>query len=241
MVGERGGQAQTEMINYPFHPVLIGNESHLITTDLTEINLFFPTVLDTVFTSAMIKKTPLIVSSDYSKKVKYPYIFSFESLRDEPEVDSYNENQLAASILVEGKFDSYFKNRLSTSQLEENKAKGFIYEANDLSAQIVITEQQQLMPELGRTGRPFPIGFNKWERSVFKDNQLFIENALEYLINGNEFLLPDERSAFKLASLDKQKVSKEGGFWRLLNMCFPVVFVMLLHFLYSFYLKRRYA
>jgi len=243
VIGEQGGRAQTEMFNYPFHPVMQGNPDHFISSGLGEVNMLFPTIIDTVITSFEIKKTPLITSSDYSKKHQYPIPFSFESLRESVNVDAYHEKRQITSILLEGSFQSYFQNRLNRSQVEKMSSQGIslLSKSTQPSAQIIVTDQSVFMPGADRSGRKLPIGFNKWERSVFLDNETFLTNCLEYLINGDLFLQPDERSEQKLASFDKQRIVKERTFWIGFNLILPLILLLISYFGFSIYLKKKYA
>ncbi|MEE9373982.1 MAG: Gldg family protein [Saprospiraceae bacterium] len=243
VIGQQGGRAQTELFNYPFHPVSEGVKEHVISSGLGEINMLYPTIIDTIFTTATIVKKPLVTTSEYSKRIKYPNIFSFEFLRKSPNVESFSDKEIMTAVLIQGKFDSYYKNRYSEIQIKELKGKGINYKekCSIASSQIIITDQDMIMPGADRNGRLLPLGYNKWERAVFNDNEVFLNNALEYLINGEQFLLPDERSEYKMASLDKKKVRDDGIFWVYFNLIVPMFPLLFLYFGYSFYLKRKYG
>ena len=243
VIGQQGGRAQTELFNYPFHGVFQGNPDHWVSAGLGEINAYFPTALETTLTSFPLEKTILLSSSEYSKRIKYPYVFSFESLRQNPDIDSYNDQGLVLSLLLEGTFSSYFRNRMNSDQIRKLGEQGIsmLSQSKVSSAQIVISDQEIFMPGANRLGRPYPIGFNKWERTVFQDNETFLDNCVEYLLNGDEFLRPDERSDYKLAALDKEKVVKESSFWVGFNLLLPVLILLLIHLAYSFYLRKKYA
>jgi len=242
VIGERGGRAQTEMFNYPFHPVMEGAD-HFIADGLSEINMKYPTTLEKVNTSADLDFIPLVSSSEYSKEIKYPYVFSFEILREEPDLESHKLSGLHTAALIEGRHKSYFANRLSTSQIDDFKSEHgeFKIESSGSTAQIVVSDLDFALPNVNAQGAFLPIGFNSWERRVFKDNETFLNNMIEYMMNGAQFLQPDTRSEYRLAALDKRKVAVEGTKWSYLNLIFAPILLTILHFLYSFYLKRKYA
>ena len=242
VVGEQGGRAQTEMFNYPYHPVMEGSD-HLISKDLKEMNLFYPTVIEMVNTASTITKTPLIQSSEYSTTLSYPHIFSFDFLKEEPSLDSHGENDLITGLLVEGHFESYFKNRINSKQSNEWSQKGITLTANSEieTAQIIVTDQDMILPKSLPNGRLFPIGYNTWERRTFEDNKRFMINAIDYLINGEKFLMPDERAEYKLAALDKRKVASSGRKLSVINLLFAPFILLVLHLGLRLYLKKRYA
>ena len=243
VIGEQGGRAQTELITYPFHPVMEGNADHVITYDLGEVNLSFPTVLDTVMTSVGIEKTPLLTSSEYSRSMNYPGTFSFEFLRDVPDVESYTETGLVSAMLLKGKFQSYFKNRYSFEEKQDLKKLGIDFkdESNRIAKQIIITDQDFIMPGADNQGRPLPMGYNRWERRVFPDNETFITNSIEYLINGDLFLAPEEKKEIVFAAIDKRKAAAESQFWILFNLLSPLLAIMLIYLGCQYFLKQRYG
>jgi len=243
VVGEQGGRVQTELFNYPFHSVVAGNSELNISSETGQVNLFFPTRLDTSITIAELTKTFLLKSSEYSQKVTYPNTFSFDFLRADPEVEDYNLQNLVSGILIEGQFQSYFNNRFSKNDRERMISEGIDFKESGTrrTEQIVITDQEFVLPSFDKQGRPLPMGYNKWERSVFSDNEKFFINCIEYLINGDKFLMPDEKRELKFASIDKAKAVNESQFWILFNLLTPLLVLFIIYFGTRFHLNRRYA
>jgi len=243
IIGERGGQIQTELFPFPYHPIMQGNRNHPISKSLEEVNLYFPTILDTVFTNSQIRKYPLLASSQYSKVIGYPHEFSFEFLRSPLDPNDYSEGGHMAAILLEGKFESYFKNRIGkreTNILNKNKST-FIKQSKQEAKQIIVTDNGFLIPKTTAQSRSVHIGYNKWERRIFDDNETFIINSIEYMLNGSIFLENEKGDDLVFAALDKLKIKQDSDFWIAFNLLLPPFLLMILFFAYRYYLNWKYA
>lgn len=243
VIGEQGGQIQTELFSFPYHPVVQGSKSHPISRYLEEVNLHFPTILDTVATGLAIRKNALLTSSEYSKVIIYPHEFSFDFLRTPLDPNNYTEKQLIIAILLEGRFESYFINRLGIREkeiLHKNNSQ-FLEQSVRAAKQIVVTDKDFLIPTINTQSRSVHIGYNKWERRIFEDNEKFILNAIEYMLNGSTFLENEQDGELVFAAIDKKIALEESGFWIIFNLLVPPFLLMVLFLAYRHYLKRKYA
>ena len=244
VVGEQGGQIQTDLFSFPFHPVMKGSPDHAISKSLEYVNLRFPTLIDTLFTEAQIRKIPLLSSSEYARQVSYPFEFSFDFLRTPLNPDQFGEKDLMAAILLEGAFPSYFENRLGSIErnlLAQNDVK-FLSRSTPNAKQIVVADRDFLISSMNsQQTRQVPIGYNKWERRVFADNEKFLINAIEYLLNGSIFLENQQDEGLIFALIDKKMVQEKAQFWIGFNLFAPSVLLLLLFFGFQSYLKHKYA
>jgi ABC-2 type transport system permease protein len=88
-------------------------------------------------------------------------------------------------------------------------------------------------------GTFMPLGYNDFEKYQFS-NKYFLINALEYLLD-TQGLLEARGKEVKLRLLDETRAQQEKTYWQSLNIGLPLVFLLLVGWLYTFLRKRRFA
>jgi gliding-associated putative ABC transporter substrate-binding component GldG len=243
VIGEQGGKPQTELFNYPFHPVVQGNSEHVISRSIKALNLYFPTSMEIVNEDDNLIKTPLLLTSEYSKEIASPHIFSFDFLRTPPEVSEYSSEGMITALMISGQFKSYFENRLTASDKDFLNSIGakYLEKGSETSIQFVMTDAEFALPTVANSNSVLPIGSNKWERFIFEDNRQFVINCIEFALNGNLFLNQEKQTNVQFASLDKQKIANESTFWTIFNLIFGPIILLVLYVLTQLFLKWKYA
>src|SRR5690606_16281421 len=66
--------------------------------------------LDTVKADG-VSKTPLVFSSDYTRKADAPVRIAFQDMAQEPDIEKFQLQNLPLVYLLEGNFTSYYRNR----------------------------------------------------------------------------------------------------------------------------------
>src|SRR5690606_34585482 len=112
VVGMMGNTPQTELFQWYYFPVLMGNDNHAIVRNLDAIHTQFIGTIDTV-RAHNVNKTFLLTTSPYSKALMAPVRVHFSMLKEQPDPATFNKKHLPMSVLLEGQFESVFKNRLS--------------------------------------------------------------------------------------------------------------------------------
>ena len=233
---------QQEMFPWYYHPLIAPTSQHPIVKNLDRINLKFPSTIDTLKTKTNVKKTVLLSSSQYSRIQRVPTRLNFEILRYEPEVDLFNKGPQPVALLLEGTFPSLYENRLESGMKEMLQDIGAPFREKSVDTRMIVVSDGDFAKSLynNNTQEVSEIGFNKWERRVYKGNKDFIINAIEYLIDNNGILNARSKEV-KLRMLDKYRAKAERTKWQLVNIILPLVFLLLFGLVFNFWRKRKYT
>ncbi len=242
VVGSAGGKPQMNMFKYYYHPLIQSTSSHPIVKNIDRVNMFFPSTIDTVVTKPGIKKEFLLTSSPYSRYQLAPLELNFRMLGIKPQVNKFNKGAQPVALLLEGKFESAFKNRLTAAQNTalEKIGSTFLDESPE-TKMMVISDVDFIQNQFNvSTGSITPIGYNKWERKIYKGNKELILNAIEYMLDENG-ILASRAKEYKLRLLDEVQTSENKLYWQSLNIAFPLAALAIFGILFYIIRKRRFA
>jgi len=233
---------QQEMFPWYYHPLIAPTSQHPIVKNLDRINLKFPSTIDTLKTKTNVKKTVLLSSSQYSRIQRVPARLNFEILRYEPEVDLFNKGAQPVALLLEGTFPSLYENRLESGMQEMLQKIGAPFKEKSVDTRMIVVSDGDFAKSLYNTNTQevSEIGFNKWERRVYKGNKDFIINAIEYLMDNNGILNARSKEV-KLRMLDKYRAKAERTKWQMVNIILPLVFLLLFGLVFNALRKRKYT
>ena len=120
ITGEVGGRPRMQLIEWPFFPLIGEFANHPITRNLDAILTRFCNSIDTVKASG-VQKTPLLMSSPYSRKIATPVHINVNELRKNLRDSDYSTRNIPVGIILEGKFTSLYKNRFPPTGFESSK------------------------------------------------------------------------------------------------------------------------
>ncbi|AKQ47581.1 gliding-associated ABC transporter substrate-binding component GldG [Rufibacter radiotolerans] len=234
VTGYMGNQPQTQLVPWRYYPLINSFSELPVTRNLDAVQTKFVSSLDTV--KAMgIKKSPLMWTSQYSRKRDSPVSISL----NDPRVDRYpklfNQNAIPVGYLLEGKFQSVFKNR----PVPEGSSIPFLPESK--ASQIVVFSDGDLAANEvdPRSGRPLELGFDRFTRTRFANKEL-LKNVVDYLLN-EKGLIELRGKEIKLRPLDKLKLREERTKWQAINLGIPLVLLALFGVVKFWLRKRKYA
>ena len=119
--GNVGGQAQIQMLPWLYYPIFMPLSKHPIVKNLDGIRSEFASTIDTLAIKN-VKKTVLLTSSPYNKKLSAPHILSLQAVEQEPNPKDFQSPPKTVAVLLEGKFKSDFLNRPVPDGLNEQVA-----------------------------------------------------------------------------------------------------------------------
>ncbi|MBC7721612.1 MAG: gliding motility-associated ABC transporter substrate-binding protein GldG [Pedobacter sp.] len=239
VVGSAGGKPQSQLLKWPYYPLVSGNNGHPISKNLDPIFCKYVNSIDTV-KAVGITKTILLATSENGKKIGTPAIISFASLKYADDVKEFTEPNIPVAVLLEGKFKSLFANRLSDIKIDSlQKANAaFLPIANKNGKLIVISDGDMFLNELSQKG-PLPIGLNKYTNYTFA-NKDFLLNCMDYLV-GKNGIFESRNKDFTLRLLNKEKVEADYTKWQLINIAGPIILVIIIGVLLQWIRRRKYA
>ena len=235
VTGQTGGKPQLKLMDWPFFPLINHYADHPITRNLDAVVTKFVSSIDTV-KAAGIKKTPLLMTSQYTHAVSAPVNVSINTLRREVKAEDYTQQFVPVGYLLEGSFTSLFKNRFlpEGSDQKDFKADGVP------SKLIVIADGDIARNDVNpRTGQPQPLGYDPFTKYTFA-NQDLLMNALAFLTNENG-LIRARNKEVKIRPLDRDKAQAEMFKWQLINLALPLILLCGYGIIRSMLRKRKYA
>lgn len=233
--GSVAGQAQFDFFPWYYFPLVSPQISHPVVSNINAVKTEFVSSIDTIQIPG-IKKTYLLNSSPYSRRVNAPVYINMEVLGYEPDQAQYQEQYLPVAVLLEGKFTSVFMNRIPPS-LAYSKDIGFTG-FSEPTAMIVVSDADIIKNQFSR-GYPLPLGYDKWTEQTF-GNKKFILNAIDYLTEGSDLITIRSRE-LQLRMLDNTYLKSNKLKWKVINVVIPPLLVILFGVVYMIIRRKRYT
>jgi gliding-associated putative ABC transporter substrate-binding component GldG len=230
--GEQGSATQFQEFNWKFAPQVYSQSNHPIVKNLGGIKFDFANAIDTLKNG--IKKTVLLQSSPYSKRIGTPTEINLNSVNEETSPADYlNKGHIPLAVLLEGKFHSMFENRILAFDQNNFQAKG------KPSKMIVISDGDIIKNQLDKNGMPVELGYDQSSGNLY-DNKDLLMNCVNYLLDDTG-LINIRSKDLDLPLLDKEKVYENYTNIQLLTIGLPIAILGVFGFLFSFLRKRKYS
>ena len=142
--------------------------------------------------------------------------------------------------MLEGSFESVFKNRPTDRYIGEIKYK--VIEKSVPTKMIVVADGDVIRNEVRHTATrdiPLSLGEDRYTKQIY-GNKDFILNAVNYLIDDIN-LMNIRSKELRLRLLNEERIKKEQFKWKLINVVFPVLFVIFFGVLVVLIRKRKYT
>ncbi len=239
--GMVGNAPQFDLFRYPYHVLALPQNNHPVVKGLEAVNLFFPSSIDTtVQTRTGLRKTVLLQSSDNALAQKLPIGMDFNFLRYDLEAERFNKSGLVMGLLIEGTFSSMYTNRLTEENRELLRTVGQAFrEQSPPNRMIIVSDGDLAANPVTPDQKVMPLGLNRFEQYQFS-NKDFLINSLEYLLD-DQGVITARGKEVKLRLLNTERAQAEAGFWQLLNIGLPLLFLAGFGVLYNWWRRRRYA
>jgi ABC-2 type transport system permease protein len=235
ITGEAGGKPQIQLLPWPFFPLLNHYADHPVTRNLDAVVAKFVSSIDTVKADA-IKKTPLLFSSQYSRKLSAPVPVNINDVRNNIKDENFSERHIPVGYLLEGRFTSIYKNRFLPEGVEQDN----VQETGEPAKLIVFADGDLVRNDVNpRTNQPQQLGYDPFTRYTFANEQLLM-NAVAYLVNDNG-LIAVRNKEVKIRPLDKGRIRLEKTKWQVINLVVPVIFMVAFGVIRATLRKRKYS
>ena len=230
--GDPGSAAQFQVFNWKFAPQVYPISSHPIVKNLGGIKFDFASGIDTLKNG--IKKTVLLQSSQYSKKIGTPKEINLNIVAEETSPNHYkNTGNIPLSVLLEGSFLSMFENRVLPF---DQKSFQSISKANKM---IVISDGDLVKNQLDKNFQPIELGYDQRSGNLF-DNKDFLMNCVNYLLDDTG-LINIRSKDLDLPLLDKEKVYEKYTFTQIITIGLPLLILLLFGVAFTFLRKKKYS
>ncbi|MFV8337436.1 gliding motility-associated ABC transporter substrate-binding protein GldG [Flavobacterium sp. RSP29] len=230
--GEQGSATQFQEFNWKFAPQVYPNSLHPIVKNLGGIKFDFANPIDTLKNG--IKKTILLQSSQYSKKIGTPTEINLNSVAEETSPNDYlNKGKIPLSVLLEGSFHSMFENRVLPFEQKTFQVTG------KQNKMIVISDGDLIKNQLDKNFQPVELGYDQRSGNLY-DNKDFLINCVNYLLDDTG-LINIRSKDLDLPLLDKEKVYENYTQTQILTIGLPILILGLFGIVFTFLRKRKYS
>ena len=230
--GEQGSATQFQEFNWKFAPQVYSQSNHPIVKNVGGIKFDFANAIDTLKNG--IKKTVLLQSSPYSKRIGTPTDINLNSVNEETTPADYlNKGNIPLAVLLEGKFHSMFENRILAFDQNNFQAKG------NSSKMVVISDGDIIKNQLDKNGMPVELGYDQRSGNLY-DNKDFLMNCVNYVLDDTG-LINIRSKDLDLPLLDKEKVYENYTNIQLLTIGLPIAILGVFGLLFTFLRKRKYS
>lgn len=229
------GNGTYQMVPWQFDPIVNNYNKHLITkyySAETPIWLKEVCTLDTLNKTG-VKKTPILFTSSFSKKISQPIIVPFNQMVLEKNNFPQGAGEKAVAYLLEGSFPSHFY-RLPAPP--NTQPLSFLDKGNPDARLFVISDGDLINPQKGRQ-KPLPIGYNQYMKTKFF-NYSFFKRTIDYMMDEPmiEYL---KTTSINYHPLNKKKVIKEKDKMVWLNLLVPPILPIAFFFIIPLVLRKR--
>lgn len=235
VTGERpDGTPQLHLIEWPFFPLINRFADHPITHNLDRILTKFVSSIDTVKAPG-VRKTPLLFTSQYSRKLTAPVNVNINELRRNLAAEKFTESFIPVAYLLEGTFTSLYKNRF----LPEGADQGSFRDQSVDTRIIVVADGDVAKNEVKRTGEPLPLGFDPFANYTFANQDLLL-NMIAYLAD-EDGLIRARTKEITIRPLDREQVADEKLRWQAINLGIPLAVLIAFGVVRAYWRKRKFA
>lgn len=229
--GEQGSATQYQAFNWKFAPLVYPESQHPIVKNLGGIKFDFANPIDTLKNG--IKKTVLLQSSQYSKKVGTPTEINLNIVAEETSPNHYiNTGNIPMAVLLEGNFHSAFQNRVLAFNQNNFEATA------KTGKMIVISDGDIIKNQLDKNYAPVELGFDQRSGNLY-DNKDFLLNCVNYLLDDTG-LINIRSKDLDLPLLDKEKVYEKYTQTQVLTIGLPILILTIFGAVFGFLRKRKY-
>jgi ABC-2 type transport system permease protein len=233
--GEVGGQAQIQMLPWLYYPLFMPYSKHPIVKNLDAIHSEFASTIDLLDTKN-VKKTILLASSPYNKKISAPHILSLQALEQEPNPKDFQGTPKTVAVLLEGKFTSDWRNRPLPDSLGEAVT---IMPESVPTKMVVISDGDILKNQIGSDGSPYPLGYDHYTQQSYGNKNLLL-NIADYMTDDSG-LIALRTKEIKIRLLNRARIRNEKLYWQLVNTVGPLALVLICAIFQHYIRKRKYA
>ena len=222
-------------MDWLFFPVINQYADHPITRNLDATLTRFVSSIDTVKAEG-VRKTPLMFSSAYARKLVTPVRVSVSDLRKIVNPEKFSERKIPIAWLLEGEFSSVYKNRYLPEGFE-NK----LFKEKSLPTKIIVVADGDVVRNdvNPRNNQPQQLGYDPITQYTFANQDLLL-NMMAYLTD-EDGLITARNKEVKIRPLDKEKIRINRAYWQTINLVLPLVVVALFGLGITYLRKRKYA
>ncbi|MBL7864816.1 MAG: gliding motility-associated ABC transporter substrate-binding protein GldG [Cyclobacteriaceae bacterium] len=235
VTGNMNGTPQITPMEWPFFPLVNHYAAHPMTKNLDATALRFASSMDSV--KAMgIRKTPLLFSSTYARRVSAPLKINVNDLRKEINPKNFASGPYVFGYLLEGKFTSLFRNRFLPDGVDSTGIRTTGVETKI----VVIADGDLARNEMNRrSGQPVELGFDAMTNHTFANRELLL-HMIAYLTDDSGLITARSKELL-IRPLNKERIRNSRMILQSINILVPVGIIIALTLIKMYWRQRRYG
>jgi len=234
-------QGQPKLVPVPwlYSPLLGVAQNHPVTRNINLVRGGFVGTIDTVGSNLQLQRQVLLRTSQYTKSNNTPVFINMADINRQPKQSEFNTPHQMVAVIQEGVFSSVFTNRRVPKELDQT----IQIRENSVPTRMMVVADGDIIRNNVRfkTTNPqiMPLGYDEGSKQIY-GNKDFIVNAVNYLCDEDGWMqLRGRHLALRL--LDRQKLSAGTAWWKVLNVAFPILCIVLGSLLFVFIRYRRFS
>lgn len=236
----QGQQMQFVPRAWYYSPTILPQEQHPIVKNLDRIKFDFVSPVDTINTSAPIRKDILIRSSDKSTIFAAPNGLDLMWSLYDRDPKEFTHPYQPVAVLLEGPFNSYFKQKVLPDEIVNSPEIG--YKRAGSSTKIIVIGDGDMASNPVRQGQAGPLGVDRYNRvnPAFYANKTFLLNCANYLLDDKGLISVRSREV-TLRLLDRAKIREQRTWWQMVNVGAPILSILMFGFFRMWSRRRSYG
>lgn len=219
-----------------YSPLLMPMPNHAITRNIAPVKAEFASFIEKVGENDSVNATVLLCTSSKTALEKAPMSLRADIVNLSPESPYFAYSYMPVAMLLEGKFKSVYANRLAPENVVTEGKKPIKRSEN--TKMLVVADGSIALNSLQGFAsgyEPLPLGYDKYMKMQFGNND-FMLNAVNYLADDGDWMqLRNKKISLRI--LDKEKVARNGEFWKWFCIAVPVL--LLIIFSIGFQIVRK--
>lgn len=234
-VGNMGDKPEIKPMPWRFFPLLNHFGNHVITRNINAVYSRFLSSIDTVGGIPGLRKSPLLMTSQYTQLLNTPALVGYNDARKEPNPAEYNDGEKLAAILLEGTFTSVFQNRILPDDPRHStfKSQGNGKVIICADGDIVVNDVDY------KRGAPLPLGYDRVSSQTY-GNKDFVMHALDYMTDANGIITARNKEV-SIRALDQIQIKESKKFWQSINILLPLLLIALFGAIRYYFRLRKFT
>jgi ABC-2 type transport system permease protein len=233
--GSVAGQSQMQLVPWLFYPIFVSTSKHPLVKNLDGIRSEFASTIDTLAVKGT-KKTILLASSPFNKKLTSPHLVSLQMIEEVPDPKNFQSPVKPVGVLLEGTFISDFRFRPVPDSVHE---KIPALEKSVPTKMIVLSDGDLFKNPVTSDGQPLALGVDKYTQQSYGNKNLLL-NIADYMTDESG-LIALRSKEIQLRLLDRARVRSEKLKWQLINNILPIALVLIFAIFQHYIRRRKYA
>lgn len=221
-----------------YSPLLMTLPTHAITRNVAPVKAEFSSYVEKVGENDSVSGTVLLCTSSKTALEKAPMQLFADIVNLSPESPYFAYSYMPVAVLLEGKFKSVYANRLAPEGVVTGGVKPIKQSEN--TKMIVVADGSIALNSLQGFAsgyEPLPLGYDKYMKMQFGNND-FMLNAVNYLADDGDWMqLRNKKISLRI--LDKEKVARNGEFWKWFCITVPVLLLIIISLIFQFVRKNQ--